>query len=865
MKKKIVIVLVMFIGLNNFLSAQYINRNEYIKVYNDLYAQYSPKLMGWQLFKYNSYENTYEHKMYKDSKSEKEYSSFENIYVVEPYLLFTKENGLYKQISVYSDRISEGVENIFMLDGHPIQKATSGKYYSLVNPPVACDTFAILNSYFYASLDKKYFQEDKYIFTKNGFIVPLYYGYTDYYYVLKKNKSGYQLANTRVIPTITPEFIYTIDESAKYLTKQFHKNIKLSYYTGNSFLISERRKWYICKLPLHKENFEAYLKDEKVIIPRNDESFIYFGDLDAESITIISWESDKPKFFIARIQNKDYIFDYDQKLISRGGEKIQFEPISGIQGDFIKPHTKELGYNKLNNADYIEIRNGKNIDYYKIENNDLLKLNSSPLRDFPFSAVFLDSKYLVSDVNGSFQTKTEFEAEMTDAEIQFEVEMAEVEIQKERAERLKIAFINSRYYADGIIDFAYPNFPQKSINGEQWIQKRKAANSWQEHAHKYILDENNELIPLPKIDYTSIYIRDELNRKIAISLYRREIIPNIDGNYFQAIGIGESSYDNKKFITIETIKKTVNGNSISQNYSGYNIIDMQRVFEETQQHIEIDGRYGFRLSNNDILLIFKIELKYLSNQLNRMFGINGYNNISRTFSKRFYWKFIVLSEDGAELKTVNNYLFPINDLYFYKFNRSLYADKEHIKLIDGGLLIISENLGEIVKLNNNDFGIKKSIYSAEAGRNIMVTQNINFANVTSSERGIKIFKFDNTGELVNQLTIGNPDDPNIYKPSLLYFSCSENYICVSYLSYELNVINRATKAYDLYDKNLNFIERRLYTANYTRDRDLPSNAGIVSLNDKFYYYQGRRPRYDESIDFFKLPNDLFEIRFKKTN
>ena len=174
-----------------------------------------------------------------------------------------------------------------------------------------------------------------------------------------------------------------------------------------------------------------------------------------------------------------------------------------------------------------------------------------------------------------------------------------------------------------------------------------------------------------------------------------------------------------------------------------------------------------------------------------MFGIDGTNNLSRTFATSSYFKFLVISEDGAKIKSNKNYLIPKTSL------------GSNVTAIENGFLILSHNLGNVISLEDNDFGKKSTVYSQEAGKYIVVTEGIRFSNNTTYEKGIKIYKFNNSAELVKELIVDNPSDKNIKKPELKHFRASENYMCIHYWSYEQDVVNVFQDAFKLFDFDLN--------------------------------------------------------------
>ena len=816
MKKNITktYLIVFSILFSPYVIGQVINTNEYIKIYNDLYAQYSPKVKGWQLYKYDSYEKNYKHLIYNETNSNKNYVSFDNIYVVEPYLLFTKENDHYKQISIYSDNVTdEHIDSIFLLDGHPIQKDIDGKYYSLLNRPMGCDTFVIINNILIPISGKQNLHEENYQFTKNGFILPCFYGSQPSSYLIKKNTEGYVLSNVDIIGTAEGLFIHHYDETAKSpnVERQFPAEVRLSYYDRYNFLISKKGKWYKCQLPSNKENFKNYLTDTKDLIVNDGESFTYFGELESDYIRIINWESGKPIYFIAKINGRDYLLDYRKSIVSNNGTKIHLPTIGEISGDFIKPHFKEF----TNNADFIEVRNGNVNDYYLIKSESITKITNLPFRKNTFTSAFIGAKYMLCNSEGKFVVEKEFKAAMTDKEIA-----------EENSEALKTALFNS-----SVSERFKEIFPLKYYNGNQFIYRTEKDDDKFGRSDDYtlrIIDDSCKLIRLQHgsyvisgqnshipFDQSAVYFIGNSKLKESFGFLPKVTLPNIASKDVQEIGFGRSSYDKSKCIITKTFNIYNQNNSARTYEAQVKKIDYRNIFTENPDVENEDIISAMRLSNNEILVVIKAEMRFLSNQLNSIAGIDGVNNISRVFASDWYYKFIVISEDGSELISNKNYLLPFKKLI----------------PIDGGFIAVSNELADLISLDNKDFGRKTLVHSKELNKDILVTESINFNNAMKFEKGIKLFKFDNSANLVKELIIDNSTDPKITKPELRQIKTSENYICLSFSSYDKNVINVSSPVFSLYDLNLNLKSELV-------DPNILFNWGILaSKDDTFYLYK----------------------------
>ncbi len=79
------------------LQAQFKNKNEYIKLNDELFCQYSPIEKGWAIFKFDNKTQTYIKQEYAESPDIKK-SYFENIYVVGDRF-YTYTGKAFKSIS----------------------------------------------------------------------------------------------------------------------------------------------------------------------------------------------------------------------------------------------------------------------------------------------------------------------------------------------------------------------------------------------------------------------------------------------------------------------------------------------------------------------------------------------------------------------------------------------------------------------------------------------------------------------------------------------------------------------------------------------------------------------------------------------
>jgi len=359
------------------------------------------------------------------------------------------------------------------------------------------------------------------------------------------------------------------------------------------------------------------------------------------------------------------------------------------------------------------------------------------------------------------------------------------------------------------------NFPMKYYNGTQFFYQ-----GWTDLESEDRLYVINSLLKTTHLDYgrskdlgsiEQVGESQKTERFFFSPLIR---LPSIKSYEMQVVGTGESSYNNKKYLATKTYKILNSGDRAFTQFVDAKILKFDDIFSEAPSINKVEVFYGSRLSNNNILIIFSVEIQYLSHILNSMFGIDGGSNFSRRMEYSKYFKFLVISEDGSRVISNNNYLIPI----------------ERIRPIDNGFVILSNKLSELIKIDNNMLGKESIVYSKEQGKYIKVTEGIGLNDNIIYEDGIKLFKFDNHALLVKELIVDNPTDRNIKKPLAKYIQHSENYLCLYYDSYNENVVNVRTPIVKIFDFDMNLIAKRILGG---------SDYQLTSMNDKFYYiYNG---------------------------
>ena len=386
------------------------------------------------------------------------------------------------------------------------------------------------------------------------------------------------------------------------------------------------------------------------------------------------------------------------------------------------------------------------------------------------------------------------------------------------------------------------NFPMKFYNGKQFFRNGEN-NDYYACIYDtigirrkiYKIEDDNKYYDVP-IKLGHGFKRAEEINEIGISGKTEEFsfssftyLANINSSNVQEIGFAQSTYKSKWYLTTKSYTIYFEGDKAFLKKIGYKSICFDNLFEN-QEDIYLDY-YNFnrldyknkiefiqstRLSNNNILIILKTDYKYLSYQLSSMFGIGGMNNISRILTSIPYYKFIVLSEDGSKVIENKNYNIPI------KF----------VRPIDNGFIILSDNLGNVISLNKNDFGKKSVVFSKSAQKNIVVNDNVSISK-NEAEEGIKIFKFDNNANFINEKIIENPNDKDIYRPVPKDIVASENYLCLRYIGFEKSIINVPFECFMLLDFNLNE-KSSLIGERIEKDKVTYSMFGLGAANDRFY-------------------------------
>ncbi len=341
------------------------------------------------------------------------------------------------------------------------------------------------------------------------------------------------------------------------------------------------------------------------------------------------------------------------------------------------------------------------------------------------------------------------------------------------------------------------NFPLRYYDGNQifYTVRFGTGNSLK----LCVINDNLEETILKHENGGSIILIGESNRKEEFFHSTQYLVPSIGSKIFHDIGTAESSYNKKKFLMTITYDYFFGSYGTYSDRQDVNIISYDAIFKETNN---TSGEYVYcsRLSNNNILIVFKVKLEYLSHQLSSAFGIDGYGKLSRTISSSDYYKFLVISEDGSKIVSNKNYIFPFKT----------------IKPIDGGFAIFSNKLSNVITLNEDDFG-KEIILKNEFGQDIIIKENLSFSSGNNYKEGVKIFKFDNSANLIKELIIDNPSDDNIKTPIALNLQHGEDYICVQYYSFDEEIVNRRTGVFKLFDFNLNLISKVTFSAQNKMD------------------------------------------------
>jgi hypothetical protein len=854
-------ILLVLLSFSIQLFAQFKNKNEYIKLNDELFSQYSPIEKGWIIFKYDSKTKTYVKQEYTESPDIKK-SYFENIYVVGDREFYIYNGKAYKPISGYSNDIySSEYKELLIYNSpqadkvypHTVGLTFENKYISLHDRPMSCDTFLLQNGTFFPIFKKDNPKISENIFTQNGLIVPNLYGNSGYSYTIRKTSQGYILSDRRIMIPQMGYLIHSYPEMGyahknPEVNKLFKLGINLSYYDGKNFLISEKNKWYICKVSANETDFNDYLTDLKRVLPQNETLYQYFGTIEANSIKVLTWNSGKPEYFVANINGIDYLYDYRKAVIKNINKNITFPIVENISGDYIRAYYPPDVYRDFKPM-YLEVKQGNNLNFYNYVNNEFKKLDKNPFIGH-YKATFIGSTYKEFDNSGRILSEKTFKPSMTKEEVAAEIkrqaeeeEFARKEKLRIQSEGLKSAIMDSKLKYDMYNNYYFKsnrffyNFPMKYYNGSQpffnCTESDYLSLCTVENGSIKTINNCKEYLPDTYRGFSSssdVYAVGASQRTERFPFYSPWTLANINTGYFQQVGYGNSSY-NDKFYLITKSFKLLNSSS---SYESSKLISFNELFVENPDIKDINSFkiiYASRLSNNNILVIFRAEIRYLSNQMNSMFGIDGMNKISRTFDSQNYYKFVVISEDGTKLVSNRNYLLPI----------------KLIRPVDNGFVILSEKLGDVISLSINDFGRKSNVYSQAAGKNIIVTAGVDFSNRVTYDRGIKLFKFNNNAELVKEITVDNPNDKEIANPYPIYIQDSENYLCLLYCSFEQAVVNEPVYVFKLFDFNLDLKSTvvdekpQLYGINtlaILKEGGLPDDKGfITSLNDTFFVYR----------------------------
>jgi len=477
---------------------------------------------------------------------------------------------------------------------------------------------------------------------------------------------------------------------------------------------------------------------------------------------------------------------------------------------------------------YLEVKQGNNLNFYNYVNNEFKKLDKNPFIGH-YKATFIGSTYKEFDNSGRILSEKTFKAFYTPSELEAEIKRQAEEERLVRQKKLEEEELQRKKTIQIFQDFEKETmgrrnncFPKKYYDGTQFFFKEN--------------DENDTVGPFVVVNNTVKKLNilsseafvavgesgsNEEFQIIAsgisggspdhgIRLYHASL-PNIKSNLMQTVDLSVTSYDKSLYLTTRTYLI----NDDYANYRNAKNIKLDEIFSETGKnykypisnhyfmydYVDFSLKNALRLSNNNILLVWENRIDFLSNQMNSAFGIDGYGNISRTFKQAKYYKFLVISEDGSRIIWNKNFLLPESNIFTLR---------DFIISVDGGfILCMSPNEGNLVSLDLADFGVKKTRYSAAAGKNIIVTENINLYNNTSNVEGIKLYKFDNNCNLQLEKTIDEANDKNISLSKLYLIYAFDDQFVINYTSYHANIINKAINVAEFFDFDLNSISKQI--------------------------------------------------------
>nr|WP_320000141.1 hypothetical protein [uncultured Draconibacterium sp.] len=833
-------LVIALLALSIQLHAQFKNKNEYIKLNEELYCQYSPIEKGWAIFKFDNKSQTYNKQEYTESPDIKK-SYFENIYVVGDREFYTYNGKAYKPISGYSNEIySSEYKELLIYNSpqadkdypHTVGLTFENKYISLHDRPMSCDTFLLQNGTFFPIFKKDNPKISENIFTQNGLIVPALYGNSGYSYTIRKTSQGYILSDRKIMIPQMGYLIHSYPEMGyahknPELNKLFKPGINLSYYDGKNFLISEKNKWYICKVSANETDFNDYLTDLKRVLPQNETLYQYFGTIEANSITVLTWNSGKPEYFVANINGIDYLYDYRKAAIKNINKNITFPIGENISGDYIRAYYPPDVYRDFKPM-YIEVNQGNKLYFYKYVSNEFKNYDKNPFIGH-FKSTFIGSSYKEFDNSGQIISEKTFKACYTPSELEAEIKRQAEEERLVRQKKLEEEELQRKKTIQIFQDFEKETmgrrnncFPKKYYDGTQFFFKENDENVT---VGPFVVV-NNTVKKLNILSSEAFVALGESGSNEEFQIIASGIsggspdhdirlysasLPNIKSNLMQTVDLSVSSYDKSLYLTTRTYLI----NDDYANYRNAKNIKLDEIFSETGKNykypirnlyfmydnVDFSLKNALRLSNNNILLVWENRIDFLSNQMNSAFGIDGYGNISRTFKQAKYYKFLVISEDGSRIIWNKNFLLP-------ESNR--FTLRDFIISVDGGfILCMSPNEGNLVSLDLADFGVKKTKYSAAAGKNIIVTENINLYNNTSNVEGIKLYKFDNNCNLQLEKTIDEANDKNISLSKLYLIYAFDDQFVINYTSYHANIINKAINVAEFFDFDLNSISKQI--------------------------------------------------------
>ncbi|MEO9851900.1 MAG: hypothetical protein ABJE80_22870 [Reichenbachiella sp.] len=232
-----------------------------------------------------------------------------------------------------------------------------------------------------------------------------------------------------------------------------------------------------------------------------------------------------------------------------------------------------------------------------------------------------------------------------------------------------------------------------------------------------------------------------------------------------AVGFATSGYDKIAYLYF---KLFMNGKSTGSNYH-----DLKKFKQANTYGYSVP--YTQRLSNDNILVVFKFKYDFNTSRQMYHFGEGGYGKVSQASGVQEMYKFLIFDEIGSKVLNEKIFFLPLG----YK-EPDTYAERMPFRPSKFGFVVLLPCAAECIEIRNLD-------------------TSIGWGKPRLDSYGVA--NFDNFGELKQQKILKTQLNTNVKAPQLLDFTFREYKLIVKGLSYQEDIMNEPSFAYHILDSN----------------------------------------------------------------